>query len=185
MLSFEVVVSFCVGVATTAIGAYMRSYLTKKGENLATREDITDLTKKVEDVKAVFSRALQRDAQEHELSMAAIDKRLEVHQEAFARSFQLYFTTHDDDGRAKAAVHLQWWREHCLYLSESSSAAFVRACTASALHGMLLKAPNIDEDKLAENWAIIDGVWDVIAADVKLPQLGAQARGAKEVPPTK
>lgn len=39
---------------------YLPNYFSKKGENLATKEDIADITKKVEDVKHVFNKELSQ-----------------------------------------------------------------------------------------------------------------------------
>ena len=190
MPSFHEFWVFYVASLLFAVRALFGPYLGKKGENIATREDIAELTQKVAEVNSLFSAKFEALAQSnredlqarsyrHDLSMAAIDTRLEIHQEAFRRGFELYFKTHDDDGRAVAIANLQWWREHCLYLSPNSSNAFMRACIAASMHAMLMRH-NIDVDKLEDNWAKIDGVWEVIAADVKLPQLGAQARTAAE-----
>ena len=41
------------------LGGYLSSYLKKKGENLATKEDISKITKKVEEVKISFSKDLK------------------------------------------------------------------------------------------------------------------------------
>jgi len=82
------------GVLCVGYLAYTgKAYATKKGENLATKEDIADITRKVESVRAEYAEKLQtlihekaasREATQrhHQLSMAALDKRLEVHQTA-------------------------------------------------------------------------------------------------------
>jgi hypothetical protein len=169
---------------------FFGSYLGKKGENLATREDVKELTRLVEDVKSAFAakfetlaqanRALlQQNEQRHDLSMAALDKRLQVHQEAFARGFDLYFKTFDEQSAEVADRHLQWWRENCLYLSEDAAEAFMRACVAMGMHrGLVGKIP---QEQLEENWKSIDRVWEKIAQDVKLPKIGEMARGARLV----
>jgi hypothetical protein len=41
-----------------AVGAYLGSYLREKGRNLATREDIANITRTTEDIKAEISRQL-------------------------------------------------------------------------------------------------------------------------------
>ena len=165
----------------------LTAYFGKKGENLATREDIGEITRKIENAKletqqrfeelAQANRAvLQRQGQRHELSMAAIDKRLAVHQEAFARCFQLYFQAHEEASADLAEQSLQWWRENCLYLSANSNTTFVRACVAAGMHrGLIDKVP---QEALEDNWSRIDGSWETIAAEVDLPQIGAGARTA-------
>jgi hypothetical protein len=176
---------FYIGLVSLCARPFFRSYLGKKGENLATREDTAAIARQLGEVQTVFAEKLealaqsnrallQRDARQHDLSMAAVDKRLEIHQEAFARLFHIYFNAHKEDASAMAEQHLQWWRENCLYLSEESSLAFRDACVAARMHrDMIGKIPH---DALEENWASIDGAWEKIANDVKLPKIGALAR---------
>jgi hypothetical protein len=60
------------------------SYLNKKGENLATKEDIAGLTKLVKDVEHGYNVQIEEMKAKQQFRMAALDKRLQVHQDAFA-----------------------------------------------------------------------------------------------------
>ena len=105
-------------------GSLVGAYMADKGRNLATKEDIADITRRVEAVKAAFAaeaeeRAHQHrlraateaeaQAQENRLRLAALDKRLEVHQEAYRR-WHLLMDNVYNDGVADLAMQCRdWW----------------------------------------------------------------------------
>ena len=60
MNTVELIVAVIVGFL---VREYMPSYLRKKGENLATKEDIEEITKKIESVKATISFEKEREKQ--------------------------------------------------------------------------------------------------------------------------
>ncbi len=74
-------------IVFSATGGLLGAYLKKKAENLATKEDIEAITKKVEDVRSEYSKQLELHKAtlqlSNQLKLAALDKRLEKHQEAF------------------------------------------------------------------------------------------------------
>lgn len=72
---------------------YCSSYLDKKGENLATKEDIAAITREVERVRLVYSAELEQIKARHQLRPAALDRRLAVHQEAFTLWRELHIAT--------------------------------------------------------------------------------------------
>ena len=79
------VLVFCGGAF---LGKYLPSYLSEKGKNLATKEDIAEITREVERVKSE-SRERLEGILEHlryrnQLRLAALDRRLQAHQEAYA-----------------------------------------------------------------------------------------------------
>jgi hypothetical protein len=96
-------------VGGVALGVVIRSlhgYAAEKGKNLATKEDIAVITNQVESIRATYAERLQtlvhensilRDQAQrhHQLSLAAIDKRLEAHQGAFAIWRQILFRAHE------------------------------------------------------------------------------------------
>ena len=81
----SLVLVFCVGAL---FGKYLPSYLSKKGENLATKEDIAEITREVERVKSEHTERLEGIAEHlryrNQLRLAALDRRLQAHQEAYA-----------------------------------------------------------------------------------------------------
>ena len=67
-----------------------------------------------------------------QLRLAALDKRLQAHQEAYAMWQRLLFT----EGQKKESTQLildcqDWWNNNCLYLSADARAAFKKAYIAA------------------------------------------------------
>ena len=63
---------------------YVPSYLNEKGKNLATKEDVAAITHEVERVRLEYNTLIEEVRARNQLRMAALDKRLQAHQEAFA-----------------------------------------------------------------------------------------------------
>lgn len=61
---------------------YLPGYATEKGKNLATKEDVADITSRIEDVKAKY-------AQDLEGLRAAIHSRLGIHQFRYERELEI------------------------------------------------------------------------------------------------
>jgi hypothetical protein len=117
------------------------SYFGEKAKNLATKQDIGEITRAVEQVKAEFQTA--RDAQNHlyelalksvdfthQLRLAALDRRLAVHQEAFTLWWELQGIVHATDKTAawNAAVACQnFWVKNHLYLTPEARQALYDA----------------------------------------------------------
>jgi hypothetical protein len=66
------------------VGSFFGGIFSEKGKNLALKDDIGKITKIVEDIKTSNAELLQLQNAKHLLRMAAIDKRLETHQQAFS-----------------------------------------------------------------------------------------------------
>ena len=176
-------IAACVGlVVIVYLQLGLRSYAQEKGKNLATKEDIAAITREVEGVRAEYAQKLlalehsnelilERTQQRHQLSLAALEQRLQAHQEAFAMCYELREISGNQVTEAEAVKTLtdssQWWRRNCLYLSPEASKAFISACNAA---GGLLGArrePNVDrEGKL---WDTLAQASEEIAKSVKLP----------------
>ena len=91
---FAAILLVATGVALLLWRSFFPSYLSEKGKNLATKEDIAEITKQVEGAKEIYSTRLkelehqnalvleQLKAQQ-QLRLAAVERRLAAHQEAF------------------------------------------------------------------------------------------------------
>jgi uncharacterized protein HemX len=88
------VLAYVLVFVVAALGAWVGAYLKRKGENLATKEDVTELTELVERVRSQHAerlenlahenrKVLEQGSREHQLRLAALDRRLETHQQAF------------------------------------------------------------------------------------------------------
>ena len=81
-----VILQFITIVAIIAMGLllyrYLPAYAAQKGRNLATKEDVADITKSIESVKSGYA---------HELEgvRAAIESRLGIHQFRYQREFEI------------------------------------------------------------------------------------------------
>ena len=175
-------VLLAIGVGLLLWRSYLPAYASKKGENLATQEDIGAITREVEQVKALFATQLKSLEQQNalvleqlrsrqQLRMVASEKRLAVHQEAFALWRKLVLKAHDDDIVPLVAECQRWWEANCLYLTPTAREAFNSAYFAASAQRTFLR--NDADAKLVEsNWLRVTSAGEVIVAAVELPSLG-------------
>ncbi len=171
------VANYILTIVVVLAALYFRSYLRKKGENLATKEDTAEITRKVEEVRAEYAenlhtliheKTLIREAvqRRHQLSMAALDRRLQAHQTAYFLWRQLSSEATKDDGFVFIQRCDTWWDKHCLYLSEEAGSAFREALHAAA-----------SVRELRSTGRDLSGYWD------KIYQAGDVIRKAVQLPP--
>jgi len=103
--------------------------------------------------------------------MAALDRRLEIHQEAYRLWHEMVSAFHDPKkGPETAARCQQWWFDNCLYLDAKSRKEFFQCAREACLYGVL-KDPN----NLAETTARfkrIQNVFKLLEEGVHLPPIG-------------
>lgn len=82
MILLQVFVLLGVGAIGLLLYRYLPAYTAEKGKNLATKEDIAEITKQIEGVKSAYA---------HELEgvRAALDSRLSIHQFRYQREFEI------------------------------------------------------------------------------------------------
>lgn len=148
---------------------FLPGYLTEKGKNLATSEDIAEITKKIESVKSDYSVLLEQHRAKNQLRIAAIDKRLEVHQEAFVHWRGLMAKMHTDEIRAKVIECQNWWERNCLYLEPQARDAFSEAYHSAMSHRDMLDSG--DGRLVRDNWDILMKAGQKIVEAVQLPGL--------------
>jgi hypothetical protein len=163
------VVSICVLFFARA---FFGSYLTEKGKNLATKEDVANITKLVEEVKYRFSTDLEDHRTKNLLRMAALDKRLQAHQEAFSLWRELFFSLNTTEVREVVVRCQVWWNKNCLYLEPEARAAFNTCIFNAANHDAFKKMGNAALE--AQNFDGILRAADVILTSVQLPGLSAK-----------
>lgn len=161
-----------VGAIIGGLGLGLSSYFRKKGENLATKEDIAAITHKVERVRLEYAESLEQLKQKGQLSLAAIDKRLETHQEAYALWWKLPAVAHKRGGERKVYILKceNWWAKNCLYLDAEARQAFRLAYHAAYDHVEYLDSREADLSK--ENWEKILAAGDAIVKGAELPSWG-------------
>ena len=157
-----------------AIAKFLHSYLSKKGENLATKEDITELTHKVEEVRLGFALQAEEHSQKNRLKLAALDRRLEIHQEAYTLWWHLLSSVHTDDVGKRVDKCQTWWVEHCVYLGPEVRDAFPDAFHAAHRHRKILRS---DRKNAKANWARVERVGRLILKDAGLPGFGFSEEG--------
>lgn len=176
----------CLGtLIALAIFPYIKAFWMKKGENAATKQDIAEITGLTESAREPFTeRHQERTHQSAEqietlkfrnaMRAAALEKRLAVHQEAFALWRRLYAEVHDGEIGPLVQECQRWWSNNCLYLEPSARQAFSDAYWAAGLYRRYLNATNGDPaivETINRNWAQIEKAGETILAAVALPGL--------------
>jgi hypothetical protein len=187
---FVIQVFGSLGIGAAASGAvihlflktFASSYLAEKGKNLATKEDIQQITRAMEEVKSELQAR-------HTLRFAALDKRLQTHQEAYAHISGLIKFLHKPDGEElrQRLTHCQeWFDSNGLYLEPLARNAFWSAWGAGQMYYSLDRATNYNPKQLKQNWDLIMTALSVIQESVGLPPLNDDiatglSNGAPEV----
>jgi hypothetical protein len=156
---------------------YLYAYTAKKGENHAMREDATQLTDLVKRVEHAYNELLEQTKAANQLRVAALDRRLQAHQESFKlwRNLRL-----DDskDGSARAVLACQtWWDENCLYLEPQVREAFANAYVNEHLRSELVRM-RADSESIIKAADIVNAFPDVLFKAVSLPTLSLVERQA-------
>ncbi len=166
------------GVGATVAGVvvfsilkyYIPSYLSEKGKNLATKEDIAEITREIEGVRVQYSMLVEEFKARHQLRMAALDRRLQAHQEAFTYWRELFGNTHTEEV-GKSVIECQgWWERNCIYLEPKVRQGFVDAYSAAHSHNQLVRGRANVED-IQKNWARITKFPDILFEAIQLPPL--------------
>lgn len=158
---------------------FLPAYARKKGENLATKQDIAEITRRQEEIKHQFAEIIEVSKQRHSLRTLVADKRMEAHQQAFKQVKGLLAAR---DNQAVIDECKAWMDDHCLYLAlEARKAVWsaighaeVRAhCMAEAKNEG--NGPDVRREyheKAVREWTAIMGSLPEIVTAVELPALG-------------
>lgn len=158
------------GIGWVFLKAYFSNYLSKKAENLATREDIAAITHEIEGVRTQYAVLIEESKAKHQLRMAALDRRLLAHQEAFTLWRELLGGVHTE-AIGKIVIKCQdWWEKNCLYLEPKVREAFVAAYSAAHSHHAYVRA-NSESEIIMENWEKIMMFPKVLFEAIQLPPL--------------
>jgi len=168
--SFGVGAILAAGVVFFVLKSFIPSYLSKKAENLATHEDIAKITDEIERVKTQYAVLLEELRAKNQLRLAAIDRRLQAHQEAFTLWRELFGFTHTNE-IGKAVLKCQdWWEKNCLYLEPKVREAFLDAYSAAHTHHALVQGQS-DAQSIQESWKRITRFPDIVFEATQLPAL--------------
>lgn len=169
------------GIAFLLCRHFLSGYLAAKGKNLADKEDIAALTRLVEDVKLQTSLTVEQFKAKHQLRMAAVDRRLQAHQEAFALWRKLVANAYDEKNIGSVVMECQsWWEQNCLYLEPEVRRALSDSYIFAAGHKKLVESgsyvPRGDAliASIQESWKRVIDAGNVILAAMELPPLAEQ-----------
>lgn len=169
------------GVAWLFLRSYLPSYFSKKAENLATREDIAAITHEIEGVKTQYAVLIEETRAKHQLRMAALDRRLQAHQEAFTLWREILGALHTEKIGKVVIKCQEWWEKNCLYLEPKVRDAFVAAYSAAHSHHAYVQA-RAESKMLNENWDLITKFPNLLFEAIQLPPL-TEAETKALIPP--
>jgi hypothetical protein len=166
----DVLIFFVAFLLGLLIREFLPGYFRKKGENLATKEDIADLTKLQKGVEHQFNDLIESSKQRHSLRLAALDTRLAAHQEAFVLWRELLANVHGENIGPVVLRCQEWWEQKCLYLEPDVRDAFVRAYSAASSHNGYRQA-RFDVKTVQNNWEEFARFPNVLFEAMQLPPL--------------
>lgn len=170
---------------------FFGDYLSEKGKNRATREDIAEITRIVEEAKKSFTQDLARLAEElraqTSLRMLAAEKRLEAHQEVYQLWRQLVDGIHTENSERRQLLKQQCLDFHfkkCLYLDPTVREAFIAAITSFDVHPDLLRSPQVNPmidrsmitKAIQDNFRRVERLGEAITGACELPSIAGKAR---------
>ncbi len=186
--ALEVIAFVGIGVAGLFWRFYLRSYLSEKAKNLATKEDIKGITNAVEAVRSEYAAKLEdlaqqnrvlleRVKQQHDLRLVAVERRLQTHQEAYALWFKLLGARHDKKALPGIVRGAQdWYARSRLYLEPQVAEAFDKAHWAALVRASVVSSGVVSSgDPMAQdaNWEPVRRLGQVIVEAVRLPVLAS------------
>ncbi|MBK4736145.1 hypothetical protein [Noviherbaspirillum pedocola] len=165
---------------------YLSAYTGQKGKNLADKEDLHRLTEIVESVKTQnaaqlqalthqFNVLLEEHKTSNQMRLAALDKRLEAHQKAFALWRKILPAANTDEIGKVVMECQEWWENNCLYLEPEARDAFSRAYHAAGIHRQLFQGRAAPAD-IIDNWKAISEAADILMRAVALPPLSSEIK---------
>ena len=111
--------------------------------------------------------AISRANRKDQLRLAAVERRLAAHQEAYALWFELLNALHHPECHDVVIKCQTWWKQNCLYLDPKSRRAFWNGSIDAALYQDLK-----EERDPKEAFAALNAVLGYLATGVGLPAIG-------------
>lgn len=107
-----------------------------------------------------------------QLRLAALDKRLQSHQEAFALWQRLLFINRQKKEATQLILDCQeWWNNNCLYLSADARAAFKKAYIAADYLSQPAEV-QAGPDAMKKDMEDLKRAGEIILKGVNLPSIG-------------
>lgn len=159
-------------LAITILLFSLRSYSKEKAKNLATKEDIAEITDKIEQVRQQYAEQMEAFSQQNritleqtkfinQLRLSALEKRFEAHQQAYTLWRNLVSCVHQEDKIQDAVIECQeWWLKNCLYLESEVRRAFYISFMNAPLQRVFLLERDLNGVKA--NWKDITRTGELI-----------------------
>lgn len=155
-------------VSALLLKQYLPSYFSEKGKNLATKEDIAAITREVEAVRHEYSTLVEELRAKHQLRMAALDRRLQAHQEAFTYWRKLVAGPEESDAAVQECQ--AWWEQNCVYLEPTVRHAFVVAYSNARTRNEFVQM-HADSRLIIDAWHKVMEFQEILFAAVQLPAM--------------
>jgi hypothetical protein len=156
------VVSYLLLIIIVGAGAFFGAYLRQKGKNFATKEDSVEITRRVEEISKQNRLLLEEHRTRNQLRLAAIDRRLQAHQEAYKLWRRLIANVHNRPAITNIVIECQdWWDRNCIYLEPAVREAFFQSYMAASNHADLVQA-RADAEDIKRNWSVITRIGELI-----------------------
>lgn len=153
------------------VTVYAAAYFAMKGKNRAVSENLKEMTRVVEEVKQENRLIIERLGYENRLRLAALDRRLQAYQDAYALWWDLKNCLHDRQRVGEAVMQCQdWWVRNNVYLDPEVRMAFVTAYSSAAHHRAMVDA-HTDSATIESNWEAIMRPGQLIPKAVSLPSI--------------
>jgi hypothetical protein len=111
---------------------------------------------------------LDRDQQ---LRLAALDRRLQAHQESYTLWRKLLFADKRNEEVHNVVEECQeWWESNCIFLTSEAREAFLKAYLSASDHSRFLAAHD-DAELIKMTWNDVIRAGDIILRGVRLPSL--------------
>jgi hypothetical protein len=167
----EICGAFGLGAILSGIfKSLISSYLSTKGMNLANKEDIKEITDKVEAVRLEYSSLLEAVKSNNQLRMAAIDKRLQAHQEAFSLWSEMMKELNSEAFPELHTKCSKWWNSNCLYLEPEVKTEFLNFITnANIRYNLITK--KVGYEQAYELYEKLEDLPITIFSAIKFPAI--------------
>lgn len=172
--------SYVIAAFACGLASFIGAYLGQKAKNVATKEDVAEITSMIESVKAPYAQQLEELKGKNQLKMACLDRRLNAHQEAFVLWRKLISHVHQEESIHEVVREAElWWERNCLFLDAGSRQAFRNAFIAAHSHGVYLDG-KLSAEEIKANWKKITDAGDFIVSGVDLPPVGKESLNLSE-----
>jgi len=182
----NLIVNIVFYVIFVSVGMFGGAFIKTSAQNLATKK----FSKKMEEILQQNRIIIEQYKNINQLRMAALDKRLEVHQQAYTLWDNMRRHVHDNENiMSKVSDCQTWWLNNCLYLSGESREAFWQSYNAASRHGEILDEKQYTEEaerkelskKINDNWEKIIRIGEILVKSVELPPIKADIPEKEEV----